>query len=210
VYVDHPEPRGVSVFVHRSFRTLGGCALACLLLVGVVLGQERILAALQARLAANPRDSAGQEELGVEYLRRGDYTQAFIQIHKAIAVDPSRGTPYYYLGLVYFEKGLYFKEIESYQTSIRLLPDFLPAHLNLAHAYLAVGKIPEAIEQYQWVERRDPANLTILYNLGIVLADLNRPDEARRYLTEYLRLAPPGEPARQKAAGVLADMGERR
>lgn len=172
------------------------------------MGQERILAAIQARLATNPRDPAALEELGVEYLRRGDYPQAFIQLHKAIAVNPERGTPYYYLGLVYFEKRLYFKEIEAYQKAILLIPDFLPAHLNLAHALLSVGKIPEAVQQYQWVEKREPGNLPVLYNLGIVFADLNRPKEARRYLTEYLRLAPAGEPARKRAAEVLAEVEE--
>lgn len=194
----------------HPFRTVSVCVLGCLLLVGAVVGQERILAALQARLATNPRDPAALEELGVEYLRRGDYPQAFIELHKALAVNSGRGTTYYYLGLVYFEKELYFKEIESYQKAILSMPEFLPAHLNLAHAYLSVGKIPEAIEQYQWVEKRQPGNLPVLYNLGIVFADLNRPEEARRYLTEYLRLALVDQPARKKAAEVLAEIQEQR
>ena len=192
----------------HPFRTLFACLLGCLLVVGGVLGQERILEAIQARLTSNPRDPVALEDLGVEHLRRGDYSQAFIQFHKALAVDPGKGSSYYFLGLVYFEKGLYFKEIESYQKAILLSPDLLEAHLNLGHAYLSVGKIPEAIEQYQWVEKRHPGNLNVLYNLGIVFADLNRPEEARRYLTEYLRLAPAGQRARTKAAEVLAEIKE--
>ncbi|HEY7461481.1 MAG TPA: tetratricopeptide repeat protein [Gemmatimonadota bacterium] len=188
-------------------RIVFACILGCLLVAGGVVGQERLMAVLEARLATNPRDPAALEDLGVEYLRRGDYTQAFIQLQKAIAVDAQRGTPFYYLGLVYFEKGLYFKEIEAYQKAILLLPNFVPAHLNLAHAYLSVGKVPEAIEQYRWVEARQPGNLPVLYNLGIVFADLNKPAEARRYLTEYLRLAPEGDPASRKAAEVLAEVG---
>jgi tetratricopeptide (TPR) repeat protein len=189
-----------------SLRTASTFVLCCLLTVGAVVGQERLVAALEERLAANPRDSASLEQLGVELLRRGDYGQAFIQLQKALAVDPGRGSSHYYLGLVYFEKGLYFKEIEAYQKAILLDPEFLPAHLNLAHADLYVGRVPEAIEQYQWVEKRQPGNLVVLYNLGIIFADLHRPDEARRYLTEYLRLAPHDDPARQKAAGVLAEV----
>jgi tetratricopeptide (TPR) repeat protein len=192
--------------LHRPLRSVVACVLGCLLVVGAVVGQERLLEAIEARLAANPRDPAALEEMGVEELRHGDYTQAFIQLQKAIASDPRRGTSYYYLGLVYFEKGLYFKEIEVYQKAILLRPDFAPAHLNLAHAYLSVGKIPEAIEQYEWVHRHDPGNLTVLYNLGMVLADLNRPSEARPYLTEYVRLAPGSDRTRARAAEVLAEI----
>ena len=164
--------------------------------------------AIQARLALNPRDSTALEQLGVEYLRRRDFPRAFIELHKALAVDDTKGSSYYYLGLLYYEKGLYFKEIESYEKAILLSPNLLEAHLNLAHAYISVGKIPEAIEQYHWVEGRQPASLPVLFNLGMVFADLDRPEEARRYLTEYLRLAPVDHSGRQKAAGVLAAIQE--
>ena len=166
--------------------------------------------AIQARLALNPRDSTALEQLGVEYLRRRDFPRAFIELHKALAVDAAKGSSYYYLGLLYYEKGLYFKEIESYEKAILLSPNLLEAHLNLAHAYISVGKIPEAIEQYHWVEGRQPASLPVLFNLGMVFADLDRPEEARRYLTEYLRLAPVDQPARKKAAEVLAETQEHR
>lgn len=192
----------------RSVPTLRTTAVVFLglLAAGGAIGQERILAVLERRLAANPRDAAALEELGVEYLRRGDYARAFIQFHKSLAVDPDRGTPHFYLGLVYFEKGLYFKEIEAYQKALLRLPSFQPARLNLAHAHLAVGQISEAIEQYRWVEKRDPKNLTVLYNLGIVLADLDRAAEARRYLRDYLRLAAPAHPGRARAAKILAGL----
>ena len=52
----------------------------------------------------------------------------------------------------------------------------------------------------------DPA---VAYNLGIVFADLNRPVEARRYLGQYLRLAPPDHPGRTRAAEILAEVDQR-
>jgi tetratricopeptide (TPR) repeat protein len=195
---------------HRPLRIVVASTLARLLLVGVLLAQEPLLEAIQARLAANPKDPAARQELGVAYLRRGDYPDAYIELQKAIAVAPNPGMAHYFLALVYFEKGLYFKEIEQYHEAIKTLPDFVPAHLNLAHACLAVGRIPDAIEQYEWVRRRDPKNLTVLYNLGIVFADLNRPAEASRYLTEYSRLAPQDHPGRARAAQVLAEVRDHR
>lgn len=193
----------------RPLRLLSAYLVCSAMIVGGVIGQERILAVLEERLAANPRDPAALEELGAEHLRRGDHSRAFIELQKSIAVAPERGTPYYHLGLLYFEKGLYFKEIEAYQKALRHSPDFLPARLNLGHAYLSVGKIPDAVEQYTYVVRRDPGNLTVLYNLGIVLADMNQPAEARRYLTKYLQLAPQGDPAGARAAGLLAELDEK-
>ncbi|MFN2431379.1 MAG: tetratricopeptide repeat protein [Gemmatimonadota bacterium] len=185
-------------------RPLLGIVLGGLLLAGAATGQERIAAVLERRLAANPRDAEALEQLGVERLRRGDHARALIQLHKAIAVSPRRGTAYFYLGLVYYERGLLFREIEAYQKSILHLPDFMPARLNLAHAYLAAGRVPDAIEQYRWVERQDPGNLTVLHNLGILFADLNRSQDARTYLERYLSLAPAGAPGRVRAAEILA------
>ena len=190
----------------HTIRTVAALVLGCALATGAALAQERVLEALEARLAANPRDAAGLEELGIEHLRRGDYARAFIQFHKSLAVAPERGTPHFYLGLIYFEKGIHSKEIEAYHKALLRLPEFMPAHLNLAHAYLAAGRIEEAIEQYRWVERRDPRNLTVLFNLGMVFADLNRPEEGRRYLKRFLRLAPADHPVRGKAAEVLAEV----
>lgn len=191
-------------------RALAVLALFSALAGGAILGQDRLVEVLRARLAANPRDAATLEQLGAQYLRQGDHAQAFIQLHKALAVDSDRARPFYYLGLLYAQKGLYFKEIEAYQKALVRAPDFLPAHLNLGHAYLSVGKIAEAVEQYRWVERRDPRSLTVLYNLGIVFADLNRPAEARRYLNRVLLLAAPQDPAREKAARILAEIDRKR
>ena len=182
--------------------TLLGLALT----VGALAGQERVLAILQERLAANPRDPLALEQLGVEHLRRGEHPQALIQLHKAIAVDPRRGTPWFYVGLVYYEKGLLFREIQAYERALLYAPDFLPARLNLAHAYLAAGRVPDAIEQYRELERRDPGNLTVLYNLGILFADLNRPNDARSYLDRYLALAPANAPGRSRAAEIRAEV----
>ena len=188
----------------RPLRALAPVGLAALLGVGALVAQDAVLASLERRLAGNPRDAAGQEQLGVEYLRRGDLERAFVQFHKALAVDPRRGTPHFYLGIVYYRRDLPFKEIEAYQRALLARPDFLPARLNLAHASLSVGRIEEAIEQYRWVERREPRNPTVLYNLGLVLADLDRAGEAKRYLKSFIRFAPTDHPNRPRAAGVLA------
>ncbi len=190
----------------RLRRSFLGVLVALLLAAAAVVGQERVLAELERRLAANPRDAAALEELGLEHLRRGDHALAFIQFHKSLAVAPERAAPWFYLGLVYYEKGLYFKEIQAYEKALLRLPEFLPARLNLAHAYLSVGRIEDAVEQYRSVERRDPRNSTVLYNLGIIFADLDRPAEARTYLEAYLRLAPEADPARARAAEILAEI----
>ena len=55
----------------RAVRRLLVTAFAGLGATGALVAQERIFAALEQRLAANPRDAAALEELGVEHLRRG-------------------------------------------------------------------------------------------------------------------------------------------
>lgn len=176
------------------------------LTVGALTGQEQVLATLERRLAANPRDPAALEQLGLEHLRRGEHAQALVQLHKSIAVSPERGLAWFYVGLVYYEKGLLFREIQAYERCLLHAPDFLPARLNLAHAYLTAGRVPDAIEQYREVERRDPQNLTVMYNLGILFADLNHPEDARRYLDRYLTLAPQGALGRERAAEIRAEL----
>ena len=40
--------------------------------------------------------------------------------------------------------------VEAYRTALRLLPDFAAAHINLAHAYLALGRFEEAWIEQEW------------------------------------------------------------
>src|SRR6266446_6735960 len=39
---------------------------------------------------------------------------------------------------------------DAYRTALRLQPDFAPAHINLAHAFLALGRLEEAWMELEW------------------------------------------------------------
>lgn len=63
-------------------------------------------------------------------------------------------------------------------------------HLNLGSSYDHLGKLNEAIAEYEKAAKLDPGELEILYNEGLVYEKLKRYDEAISCLKRYVAKQP--------------------
>jgi len=69
-------------------------------------------------------------------------------------------------------------DIAKWEDAVKLNADDLEAHLNLGFAYQQAERFEEALEQYDYVIERAPADTAALYNRGVVLLALDRDEEA--------------------------------
>lgn len=97
--------------------------------------------------------------LGLVYLKQEKYDEAVRSFESVLRINPR---PEFIaltqngLGRAYFQMGKVKESIASYQEAIRLAPDFVDAHLNLASAYLREGSKGLAAGSFKKVVELSP------------------------------------------------------
>lgn len=80
--------------------------------------------------------------------------------------------------------------IAGYRNVLHQMPDALPAHLNLAVAYLQASQPSKAVPHLQVIAKADPNNVNVQFELAKVLLDLKRLDDAKTPLQRVVKLMP--------------------
>ena len=88
------------------------------------------------------------------------------------------------------KQGKTAEAIAGYRDVIHQMPDALPAHLNLAVAYLQAGQPDKAIPHLQVVAKADPNNVNVQFELAKVLLGQKRLDDAKVPLSRVVKLMP--------------------
>jgi len=105
--------------------------------------------------------------------------------------------------------GAFLEQTNDVQTAIALYEnllstdskdpsDNLSLRMNLARAYAAQNRLPDAVAQYQEVIKADPANADAYFNLAALTEVLGNTDEARQYLIKTLDINPEDQAARDR------------
>jgi len=106
------------------------------------------------------------KDLGNEKYKEGKYEEAIQFYTKAIEIDGKRNASYLgnraacYIMLKNFEPAL-----EDSLLATNIQPDFVKGYLRAANCYLQLGKVQQAITQYQQALIYDPKNTTGLTEL---------------------------------------------
>lgn len=151
---------------------------------------DRSMTMLQASLKMNPNQMDAYEKLGVTYTRMGRAVEAEATFRKLIDLDPGSATTYNNIGSLFLSRGRYQEAIEYLGRALTLNPEMAAAHNGLGVAYARTGDMARAIEEWKAAVQLNPRQFDTLYNVGTALLRLNRPDEARPYLEQFLRTAP--------------------
>lgn len=116
---------------------------------------DAALALCQAAIAANPRESWPHVLLGNVNRLSGLDEQAIYEFHKAIEIDPANPAAYWSVRQMY--AALELGQIVSlYQEAMQRNPSSAWPHLQLGQFYQGVGKITEAIAEYQQAVELQP------------------------------------------------------
>ncbi|NMG60498.1 tetratricopeptide repeat protein [Geitlerinema sp. P-1104] len=124
---------------------------------------EKTLSTLQSRVRSKDATAKDFYELGGVLLDKKLYSQAILQLQKAIKAkdlkeDENKALVYNALGFAYAAQEQYDLAIRQYKEALKLTPDYTTAWSNLGFSYEKKGLDAAALEAYQEVLQRDPDN----------------------------------------------------
>jgi adenylate cyclase len=151
-------------------------------------------------VAANRRWSENPDE---------DRTRASELAHKALALDPSGGSPYMLLAAISAHERRYDEAVAYNEKAVALAPNSAVAAAQLGRVLSFAGRAEEALAPIQRVKRFSPITPAILLRWeGVVYHSLGRHEEAITSFEAARVRNPKGVFARAWLALTYADIGQ--
>ena len=104
-------------------------------------------------LSLQPNHAASWLNMGNASVDLDDLGSAETLYRTAIGLDPALVEAHASLGYLLTRQGRLREAIEACEAAIRLRPDFVQAHWNLAIAALLGGDLPRGFAEYEWRKR---------------------------------------------------------
>jgi tetratricopeptide (TPR) repeat protein len=154
-------------------------------------------AAFERSRASGNQNPEILNDLGVVYAQLGRVDEARAMFQELLRRDPNAAGTWANLGLAELSAKHLDAAADAFRHAVAADPSNAEAWQGLGAA--TVGRdVRTAIDAWQRAERLQPRDYDLLFNLGMVLADSDRPADALPYLTRFVREAP-----RAKYAGDI-------
>jgi tetratricopeptide (TPR) repeat protein len=141
-----------------------------------------------------PPGALDLEAIGGDYFLMEDYAAADQWLTKSVQLDPSDAHAKYYLGRAKFNQKHFAEAVRIFTECLNLDPRNAKAADYLGLSYESLGKIEDALTAYRKAVALSsdsaPENPEPFLNLGTLLVENDRSDEAVPYLLDAARLAP--------------------
>jgi arylsulfatase A-like enzyme/Tfp pilus assembly protein PilF len=129
--------------------------------------------------------------LGIAYAQSGRADAARAIFERVLAINPHSSVPLENLGLLALERGDVATARRQFERAAEADPQSSRAQSGLGNVALKAGDRRAAIDAWRRAVQLDPRNFDALYNVGTALARDGQMNEARPYLEQFLRSAPP-------------------
>ena len=119
-------------------------------------------------LEISPDFGPAMNSLANAYAGKKDWDQAIIHYKKVIN-DMLYATPHFAysgMGNAYYYKGDLERSEKYYLQALSIKPDFVSALQGLSETYIAMGRIPEAVEKLEKAVRLFPENAALHFQLA--------------------------------------------
>ena len=147
--------------------------------------------------------------VALDYVLLGDYTDAYTWMSRAVELDAKDGESWYGLGRIQYTLNRFTDAIASFKHALLLMPQSVKAENNLGLAYEGLNRPEAAAAAYRqaiaWQREKPGPSEQPLLNLGTLLLDQTKPDEAAPLLKEAEELSP-RDPKIHAALGKLYRM----
>jgi DNA-binding winged helix-turn-helix (wHTH) protein/tetratricopeptide (TPR) repeat protein len=137
----------------------------------------------------NPNDPVAHQWHAVYLLAAGRPDEALAEVRTAQRLDPLSLAINTDVGFHHYYNGRYAEAIAQLQSVLGMKSDFALAHLWLARAFLAAGRLEESLAEAARAESVIPGWPVIVVQRGYTLGAMGRADEARAVLGELERMS---------------------
>jgi Flp pilus assembly protein TadD len=159
---------------------------------------------LEPLVANGPVESDSINTLGIAYAQSGRTAEARRTFERGVTEDPTSSVPLENLGMLALGQRDLDGARQRFEDALHVDPKSSRAYSGLGTVASRAGNRDAAIANWSRAVELDERNFDALYNLGISLVREKRIAEARPYLEQYLRTAPPTlEKERREIAGLL-------
>jgi tetratricopeptide (TPR) repeat protein len=134
-------------------------------------------------------DAVAAVEAAAKLLGEEKYKEAVVEANKALKIDPTFPEAYIVKGEVLKKTEDYQGAAKAFSDALNFAPDAVAAYNGRGEAYMEVGQIDVAIDDFRKAQERDPNNPVVLSNLGHLLVN-NAGDATNglRILTDAIAL----------------------
>jgi tetratricopeptide (TPR) repeat protein len=140
--------------------------------------------------------------VGLNYVLLDDYKDAIKWLEKAVEFDPKNHEAWYFLGRAYYTRSRIAEAKAAFERALQLNPNDAKAENNLGLVLESEAHPSEAIEAYKkaiaWQQNSEARSEQPYLDLGGLLLDQDRAEEALPILEEAVRLAPANSLCRMK------------
>jgi Flp pilus assembly protein TadD len=132
--------------------------------------------------------------VALDYVLLGDYVDADKWLTRSLEWNPQDTDGWYYLGRARYNENKFADAIGAFEQCLKLSPGNVKAEDNLGLALAGLGRNEEATVAYKqamdWQSNASFKNSGPYIDLGSLLLDESRPEEAVPYLVQAIEIAP--------------------
>jgi tetratricopeptide (TPR) repeat protein len=132
--------------------------------------------------------------VALDYVVLGDYVDADKWLTRSLEWNPRDTDVWYYLGRARYNENKFADAVGAFQQCLKLSPGNVKAEDNLGLALAGLGRNEEATAAYKqaldWQSKASFKNSGPYIDLGSLLLDESRPEEAVPYLVQAIEIAP--------------------
>lgn len=163
---------------------------------------DEAVALLEEAVRLAPRYADAFYNLGNIRQRQGDTSAAVKLLNTALSINPTHGKSLNTLGVILLEEGQIEEGIARLNESLRSQPDNTDALYNLAAVQARHGDPAAAVAAYRRLLALSPQDIEAHRDLGLLLSDLGRLQEAEPHLALVVQANPSDQEARNRLARV--------
>ncbi|HYL83842.1 MAG TPA: protein kinase [Candidatus Angelobacter sp.] len=144
------------------------------------------LAEYKEAIRIDPKFVLAYANVGLTYLyQMGDVASVLPACEKILELDPGNAWAQDCLGMSSFAKNELPQAQAAFEKAVAANPQGTLSRYRLAHVHRLQGHYQQAIETLQQIQKVDPSETSLFYDMGVVYERMGERQKAREFFTRY-------------------------
>ena len=141
-------------------------------------------------LRTDPGQAEFYSNLGAALASSGAKRRAAEYFLKSLSIDPHQPKVHFNLAVALSENGLHSQAVEHFEQSLKYGLNIPGLHFHMANSLAYLGNFERAVFHYQEVIRAEPGNHRAYKNIGVILFNMGKIDDAVGFFEKAVKLNP--------------------